>query len=114
MAGKITYEFPEMRPDERLRELILYIALKCESDARFNATRLNKILFYADFVSFANTGKPVTGAAYKAIDRGPVPSRRVARADPDARHDSRRGRDQRVAPASGRLSCGQLARKRRT
>lgn len=77
MDANVTYEFPEMRPDERLRELILYIALKCETDAHFNATRLNKILFYADFLSFAHTGKPITGAAYQAIERGPAPKRLV-------------------------------------
>jgi hypothetical protein len=73
----VTYEFPDMDPDARLRELILYIATKCDSDPRFNATRLNKILFYADFTSFAKTGRPITGAAYKALDRGPAPRRLV-------------------------------------
>jgi uncharacterized phage-associated protein len=76
-AGQVTYEFPEMDPDDRLRELILYIAEKCATDPEFSATLLNKILFYADFLSFAQTGKPITGAAYQALDYGPAPKRLV-------------------------------------
>ncbi len=76
-SDQVTYEFPEMHPDERLRELILYIAEKCASDPEFSATLLNKILFYADFLSFAQRGKPVTGAAYQALDYGPAPKRLV-------------------------------------
>lgn len=77
MANGVTYEFPEMRPDDRLRELILYIAAKCASDPKFNSTILNKILFCADFLSYAKKGKPITGAAYKALDKGPAPKRLV-------------------------------------
>src|SRR5260370_21134206 len=71
----VTFEFPDMHPDIRLRELILYVASKCSSDPEFNATRLNKILFYSDFVSYARTGKPITGAAYQALPHGPAPKR---------------------------------------
>ncbi|MGA8641759.1 MAG: Panacea domain-containing protein [Candidatus Binatus sp.] len=73
----MTYEFPDMHPDERLRELILYIAEKCADDPAFNATKLNKILFYSDFVSYSKTGTPITGAAYKALEHGPAPKRLV-------------------------------------
>ena len=76
-AGMVTYEFPDMNPDARLCELILYIAEKCANDAAFNATRLNKILFYADFLSYAKTGVPVTGSAYHALEHGPAPKRLV-------------------------------------
>jgi uncharacterized phage-associated protein len=64
-----------MHPDARLRELILYIAEKCGTDPEFSATRVNKIFFYADFLSFARTGTPITGAAYQALEHGPVPKR---------------------------------------
>ncbi|MGD0289029.1 MAG: Panacea domain-containing protein [Candidatus Binataceae bacterium] len=75
MDANVTYEFPEMKPDERLRELILYVAEKCATDPEFNATKLNKILFYSDFVSYSKTGRPITGAAYKALEYGPAPKR---------------------------------------
>lgn len=70
---QVHYEFPEMHPDERLRELILYIADRCSSDPTFSATKLNKILFYSDFLSFGRYGKPITGSAYKALEKGPAP-----------------------------------------
>lgn len=61
--------------DERkLKELILYVADRCEADPTFGAVKLNKILFYADFLAFASTGKPITGVEYEKMQLGPVPS----------------------------------------
>jgi len=37
-------------------------------------TRLNKYLFYSDFLNFKNTGYSITGLHYAAILRGPVPN----------------------------------------
>lgn len=59
---------------ERLRELILYIAGKSKDDPHFGATKLNKLLFYADFISFAQSGRPLTHAQYKKLPHGPVPT----------------------------------------
>jgi len=36
-------------------------------------TKMNKLLFYADFLSFRNTGYSISGIRYRAIDMGPVP-----------------------------------------
>ncbi len=36
-------------------------------------TRLNKLLFYADFAHFKYFGKSITGCRYAAINMGPVP-----------------------------------------
>ena len=41
-SEKFTYEFPEMSPRERLRELILYIAEKLKDDPNFGRTKLAK------------------------------------------------------------------------
>ncbi|SRR6266436_5227220 len=59
---------------ERLSELILYIAEKSRHDIKFSATKLNKILFYSDFVSFKTYGQPITGAQYMRLEYGPVPT----------------------------------------
>lgn len=59
----------------KLKELILYIAKKCENDVFFGATKLNKILFFSDFMSYAKTGEAITGAEYMAIEYGPAPKR---------------------------------------
>lgn len=57
----------------KLRELILYIADKCADDPAFGATKLNKILFYADFLSYLDHGEPITGATYQRLGNGPAP-----------------------------------------
>jgi len=56
----------------RLRELILYVAKACTDAPRFGAVKLNKIIWKADFDSFAERGVPVTGRAYKRQKLGPV------------------------------------------
>ena len=71
--GKLTYEFAGMESEKRLTELILYIAAKCADDADLNITRLNKILFFADFQAFAAYGKSISGAGYIALPYGPAP-----------------------------------------
>jgi hypothetical protein len=70
---------PHARPDSdiRLKELMLYVAGKCDTHMRFGATKLNKILFYADFLAYARLGKPITGAVYQRLPHGPAPRRLV-------------------------------------
>ncbi len=67
--------FGDDSPDtrERLRELILYISRKSRRDPNFGRTKLNKILYFADFVSFRDRGKPITGVKYMRWDHGPMP-----------------------------------------
>lgn len=69
----VTYKtrFPEGQM--RFRELLVYIAQKCEEDPAFGATKLNKLLFYADFRAFFRHGQPITGAEYQRLPRGPAP-----------------------------------------
>jgi uncharacterized phage-associated protein len=59
--------------DIKMRELILHIAQQSESDGKFGAVKLNKILFYADFISFLRRGKSITGLEYFALSEGPAP-----------------------------------------
>jgi hypothetical protein len=59
--------------DAKMAELILYISDKCQLDPTYGATKLNKILFYADFIHYANTGEPITGQEYMRLDKGPAP-----------------------------------------
>ena len=64
-----------MNGDAKLRELILYISARCESDPRFGATKLNKILLFADFTSYFRRRRPVTGVEYMRLPNGPAPRR---------------------------------------
>jgi hypothetical protein len=57
----------------KFKELILYIASQCQNDRFWNATKLNKVLFYADFISYEHSGQAITGAEYFALPNGPAP-----------------------------------------
>lgn len=56
----------------RLKNIMLYFIEHC--DNVFN-TKMNKLLFYLDMVSYRESGFAMTGLAYKAIQFGPVPVR---------------------------------------
>lgn len=58
---------------KRLSQAILYVCTMCEQDEGFGATRLNKILFEADFQAFYARGVAVTGARYQRLENGPAP-----------------------------------------
>lgn len=64
---------------KRLAEAILYVCGACETDAAFGMIRLNKILFEADFLSFALRGVPITGVKYQRLERGPAPKAMLPR-----------------------------------
>jgi hypothetical protein len=72
-----TFSFPPdiVDGEARLRELILYIAARCERDPRFGATKLNKILLFADFLAYFRRRRPITGVEYMRLPNGPAPRR---------------------------------------
>jgi hypothetical protein len=59
--------------DEKLRELILLISEWSQSDEKFGAIKLNKLLFHSDFSAFLTFHKPITGHEYFALPQGPAP-----------------------------------------
>jgi len=60
-------------PREKFKELILYIAQESEGDSTFGATKLNKILFFCDFLSYRAYGESITGQRYFKLPYGPAP-----------------------------------------
>lgn len=60
------YRVPDVR---KVNNLILYFADKVKPFK----TKMNKLLFYADFFHFKKTGFSITGLRYQAIQKGPVP-----------------------------------------
>jgi hypothetical protein len=52
---------------------MLYAAEQSAGDDYFGAVKLNKILFFSDFLAFGLIGSPITGATYQREDNGPVP-----------------------------------------
>ena len=59
------------KPDfEKIVEVIAWLSDKVE----LFKTKLNKLLFYADFMHYQRTGYSMTGIKYRAIPFGPVPA----------------------------------------
>jgi len=58
---------------DRLKQMILYVADQCAAAERFGLIKLNKILWKSDFDAFAARGIPVTGRDYQRLELGPAP-----------------------------------------
>jgi len=58
---------------KKLQELILYISMKSEGDEGFGKVKLNKLLFFSDFLAFLYHGSAITGQDYQALQQGPAP-----------------------------------------
>ena len=56
----------------RLKAIMLMVLQEC---GEVFCTKMNKLLFYIDFLSYRQRGMAMTGLAYRAIDFGPVPER---------------------------------------
>lgn len=56
---------------EKLKALVLYACSKCDP-SQLGATKLHKVLYFADMLAYANTGAPITGATYRKRPHGPT------------------------------------------
>ena len=63
--------------DEKLKELILLLARASEGDPNFGTVKLNKELFYSDFLAYRLFGKAITGHEYIALELGPGPKHKL-------------------------------------
>ena len=61
--------------EAKFRELLLYVAEQLSGDRAGGATKLNKVVFFADFAHVRRTGAPITGAEYQKLPQGPAPRR---------------------------------------
>jgi hypothetical protein len=57
------------RSDVRLREAVRFLA----STGPVSVSRMNRLLFYCDFLRYRRMGEGLTGLAYRAAPSGPVP-----------------------------------------
>ena len=70
------YPNPSQTPnDQKLRELILFVSERSEGDASFGSVKLNKLLFYADFLAYLEFGRAITWQKYQKLENGPCPRR---------------------------------------
>ena len=70
---KATFKVDLRGGQDRLRQMILYVAIRSRDAKRFGRIKLNKMLWKADFDAFAARGIPVTGCAYQRLRLGPAP-----------------------------------------
>ena len=56
----------------RLKNLLLYVLGQMGETFQ---TKMNKVLFYIDFLSYRDRGMAISGLAYQAIEFGPAPQR---------------------------------------
>lgn len=66
------YKAPNM---DKALEMIVYFTHEMTRGNKLWKTKMNKLLFYADFCHFKNYGNSISGLEYRAIQRGPVPSK---------------------------------------
>ena len=57
---------------DKTKELIILLSELSEGDGYFGATKLNKLLFFSDFLSYLQTGKAISGSMYEARQGGPM------------------------------------------
>lgn len=63
--------------EAKLAELILYVAKRLLDDPKGGATKINKVLFSAEFAHMRLHGVPITGVEYQKLRQGPAPRRLV-------------------------------------
>jgi uncharacterized phage-associated protein len=61
--------------EAKFTEMLLYVADRLRDDVAGGATKLNKVLYFADFAHVRRTGQPISGAEYQRLDNGPAPRR---------------------------------------
>jgi hypothetical protein len=57
---------------EKFRELVVYVAGRFGDDPPLGDVKLNKILYFSDFLAYNRLGRPITGARYQKQKLGPI------------------------------------------
>lgn len=57
---------------DKFKQLILYLSERSEADPKYGQVKLNKLLYYIDFLAYRDLGKPITGARYQRLKWGPA------------------------------------------
>lgn len=72
---KLKLDLSRIPNDAKFRELVVFIARESEGDKQFGAIKLNKLLFYCDFLAYLNHGRAITNQVYQRLKQGPAPRR---------------------------------------
>ncbi len=58
---------------DKFHNLTHYIVSKCDDPVKLGATKLNKVLWFSDALSYLYKGQSISGAKYEKRQFGPVP-----------------------------------------
>ena len=67
--------------NDKFKALVHHVVSSCDDPTRLGAIRLNKILWFADSISYRLHGVPITGESYVKRQYGPVPKTILATLD---------------------------------
>lgn len=68
-----TQAIASLEGTSKLRELVLYVCTTSEGDEAFGSVKLNKLLFYSDFLTYLRHGVSITEQEYQKLKNGPAP-----------------------------------------
>ncbi|MBW3547588.1 MAG: SocA family protein [Actinobacteria bacterium] len=67
-----------VRYDEtKFTELVLYVAERLADDRAGGATKLNKVIFFAEFTHVRRHGDAISGCEFQKLEHGPAPRQLV-------------------------------------
>ena len=69
----LIFSYRVERSLQRFRELIVYCSDRSKNDPDFGSVKLNKILYFSDFMAYERFGQPLTGVVYQKLEHGPAP-----------------------------------------
>jgi Protein of unknown function (DUF4065) len=61
--------------ESKFTEMLVHVAGRLASDRNGGATKLNKVLFFADFSHVRRSGSAISGAEYQKLQHGPAARR---------------------------------------
>lgn len=74
MGGSVTVgDLWREADDDKLAELLLYVAGRLQDDPRGGATKINKVLYFSEVSHIRTYGVPITGTPYQRLEHGPAP-----------------------------------------
>ncbi len=69
MLARVDVEYNETK----FAEMVLLVAEKLRGDRAGGATKLNKVLFFAEFAHVRQYRRPISGCAFQKLAHGPAP-----------------------------------------
>ena len=68
---------PDVYDESKFTELVVLVASRLHDDRAGGATKLNKVLYFAEFAHCRRHGRSITGAEFQRLPHGPAPRRLV-------------------------------------